>query len=97
MELFKKILVVFIAIIVVYFVLIAVVEIVSNSLNPNKSKVPSNGIIKIIPSPILNENPSVKNTNQTKTCNSDIFKCSDGTSVKRTGPNCQFVCPNINR
>lgn len=74
-----------------------VVEIFTNSLSSTKSKIPNNGIIKIISSPILNETRTVENTSQTKTCNSDTFKCPDGTSVKRTGPNCSFVCPNINR
>jgi hypothetical protein len=27
-------------------------------------------------------------------CTADAMQCPDGTWVGRTGPNCEFVCPN---
>ena len=38
--------------------------------------------------------PMMNKPNQPHTlCTQDAKKCSDGTWVGRTGPNCQFVCP----
>ncbi|OGH91433.1 MAG: hypothetical protein A2534_01690 [Candidatus Magasanikbacteria bacterium RIFOXYD2_FULL_39_9] len=30
-------------------------------------------------------------------CTMDAKQCPDGTYVGRTGPNCEFVCPEINQ
>lgn len=39
--------------------------------------------------------PVVTNKTEPIVCTEDIKQCSDGSSVGRTGPNCEFVCPDV--
>ena len=97
MELFKKILVVVLAIVVIYFILIFVVEIINMTMRPKPSNSNGSGLIKIIAAPIVQTIPSQGTNIHQGVCTADAFVCPSGISVGRTGSNCQFVCPNINR
>lgn len=35
----------------------------------------------------------VENEEETVVCTMDAMQCPDGSYVGRTGPNCEFVCP----
>lgn len=43
----------------------------------------------ILPQPLPTENEE-----ETVVCTMDAMQCSDGSYVGRTGPNCEFVCPD---
>jgi len=64
------------------------------------------GLIKIISAPIIDTLPTQSgnvpnintgNNNTVGQCTADAFICPSGVAVGRSGPNCQFVCPNVNR
>lgn len=44
----------------------------------------------VTPAPVVSTNGG----NEQVVCTADAFQCADGSWVGRTGPNCEFVCPN---
>jgi hypothetical protein len=48
-----------------------------------------------VTSPVPQKTPPPPVANTPVACTMDAMQCPDGTSVGRTGPNCEFVCPTI--
>jgi hypothetical protein len=97
MELTKKILAVILAIVVIYIVLMVVVAILDSTMHPKTSNSNASSLVKIIAAPIVQTIPSQPTNTESTSCNNDLFGCPNGVTVSRTGPDCQFVCPNVNR
>jgi len=52
------------------------------------------GIYMILPKNISQAPTDNPNEAEPVFCTMDAMQCPDGSYVGRTGPNCEFVCPN---
>lgn len=43
---------------------------------------------------LVEEEEPIEGTNEPVACTMDAKQCPDGSYVGRTGPNCEFVCPD---
>ena len=52
------------------------------------------GIYALLPKPVSQAPEKIDEVEEPVFCTMDAMQCPDGTYVGRTGPNCEFVCPN---